>query len=359
MQLRLEPAADLRSPGDLEGRSRHLELIARWVGRVDEDMQTKKAEALHRREMNFMGRAGWKLWIPDATRMCGRLGADAPRLLFVAGVPDLVTPAVAVVGTRRPDAYGLAMARRIGQALGRAGVVVVSGGALGVDAAAHEGALEVGGQTMAVLGGGLAMPHPSSHRDLFRRIAASSGGCVMSEAPCMATARRYSFPSRNRLLAALADAVVVVQAGVPSGALITAERARAMNVPVFAVPGDTWYLLSSGTLGLLQEGARPFGSPADLEVVPDLRGIATAPWPRPGSRPMGLPTPWAERTEIMPAAVGPDEEAVRAAIDRGERTVDALVAHLGLHAGRIQAALLGLEIAGEILVLPGGAVVPL
>jgi predicted Rossmann fold nucleotide-binding protein DprA/Smf involved in DNA uptake len=74
---------------------------------------------------------------------------------------------------------------------------------------------------------------------------------------------------------------------------------------------------------------------------------------------MGLPTPWAERTEIMPAAVGPDEEAVRAAIDRGERTVDALVAHLGLHAGRIQAALLGLEIAGEILVLPGGAVVPL
>lgn len=359
MQLRLTAPPDLRDPGDPDAAARHREAIEAWSGTAMEGQPAVDAEAARRLEVVHMGQAGWRCWLPDESRLARRLGPDAPRLLFAAGAPDLAAPAVAVVGTRRPDAYGLAMARRIGRALGQAGTVVVSGGALGIDAAAHEGALEAGGRTMVVLGGGLGMPHPASNRDLFDRVAATPGCCVLSEAPCLGPARHFSFPRRNRILAALSDAVVVVQAGVPSGALITAERARGMGVPVFAVPGDAWYERSSGANALLRSGALVFASPADLEAVPDLRGLSTACWPRPGSRPRGLPSPWEAEPGPPPEAAGPDVDVVLAALSFGARSVDALVASTALHAGRIQAALLSLEIAGVIRVLPGGVVVPL
>jgi DNA processing protein len=359
MQLRLEPAPDLRAPGDPLAIQRHRDLLARWASRTDGAPPAIDPERQLRQETDRMCRTGWRYWIPDTTRLARRLGPDAPDLLFAAGTPDLATPTVAVVGTRRPDAYGLAMARRIGGALARVGAVVASGGALGIDGAAHEAALEAGGRTIAVLGGGLGVPHPPSHRALFDRIAAAPGCCVLSEAPCLGPARPFSFPQRNRLLAALADAVVVVQAGVPSGALITAERARGLDVPVYAVPGDAWYERSAGTLALLRAGARVFACPGDLAAVPDLAGIQRAPWPRPGSRPLGLPSPWEPAPSAAPTALPPDADAAMAVIAGGARSVDEIVAVLPLHAGRVQAALLFLEIAGMVRVLPGGLVVPL
>ncbi len=359
MQLRLEPPPDLRDPGDPEAASRHRDLLARWSPRPHPGLPAPDREAGLRRERARMDREGWRCWIPDASRMARRLGPAAPALVFAAGTPDLSTPAVAVVGTRRPDAYGLAMAYRIGQAVGRAGALVLSGGALGVDGAAHEGALDAGGRTVAVLGSGLARPHPPSHRDLFRRVAARPGCCVLSEVPCLVPARAGTFPQRNRILAALADAVVVVQAGLPSGALITAGWARGLDVPVFAVPADAWYERSAGTIALLRDGARVLASPADLAVVPDLADLASVPWPRPGSRPMGLPCPWHPPSSRPPVTESPDAAALRAAMAAGASSGDALAAAAGLPAGRVQAALLSLEIAGEVRVVPGGEVVRL
>ncbi len=360
MQLRLEPPADLRDPGDPEARRRHRDLLVRWTSRADEAPPVPDPDTLLRRETTRMREAPWTYWVPDASRLARRLGAaDAPALLFAAGTPDLSTPTVAVVGTRRPDAYGLAMARRIGHALAGVGAIAASGGALGIDGAVHEAALEAGGRTIAVLGGGLGMPHPPSHRTMFDRIAATPGCCLLSEAPCLGPARPFCFPQRNRLLAALADAIVVVQAGVPSGALITAERAKGIGVPVFAVPGDAWYERSAGTLALLRAGARVFAGPADLAFVPDLAGIDGAPWPKAGRRPPGLPTPWDPDPGPPPAALPPDANAAMVAIAAGARNVDQIVEATRMHAGRVQAALLSLEIAGKVRVLPGGLVVRL
>ena len=359
MQLRLEPAPDMREPGDPEAILRHRALLAQWAARTELFDPAFAPDALCRIETVSMEKHRWRYWLPDGSRMSRRLGADAPDLLFAAGTPDVSTPTVAVVGTRRPDAYGLAFARRIGSALARAGVIVASGGALGIDGAAHLAALEAGGRTIVVLGGGLGKPHPPSHSALFDRIAATPGCCVLSEAPCLGPARPFCFPARNRLLAALADAVVVVQAGVPSGALITAGRAKGLGVPVFAVPADAWYERSAGTIALLRAGARVFASPADLASVPDLAGIESAPWPRAGGRMTSLPTPWDPELAAMSVTPSPDVDATLAAISAGARGVDDIVAIAHLHAGRVQAALLSLEIAGLVRILPGGFVVSL
>jgi len=234
MQRLLVPPPDLRDPGDPEATRRHRASLAEMLsrdpgasdpggapasaaaspdlfGRPDPEAQAR-IDARLEADVRQMRRRGWRYWIPDADPRLARLAADRPRLLFVAGTPDLQAPAVAVVGTRRPDAYGDAMAGALAGALGRAGAVVVSGGALGVDRRAHEAALDAGGRTTVVLGSGLGRPHPASNRPLFER-AVDAGSCVVAELPPSVCARAYTFPRRNRLIAALADAVVVVQAG--------------------------------------------------------------------------------------------------------------------------------------------------
>ncbi|MHB8418501.1 MAG: DNA-processing protein DprA [Myxococcales bacterium] len=190
--------------------------------------------------------------------------APRPKQIYVQGsLPR--HPAVAVVGSRRADAYGLELARTLGAELARAGYAVVSGGALGIDGAAHAGALGAGGQTVAVLGCGIDVRYPPQHRPLLDEIA--SRGALVTELPPGTAPLPYHFPKRNRLIAALADAVVVVRAAARSGSLTTARCAAALGVPVLAAPGPAGDALSRGTNGLLRRGARLCESAADVLAV--------------------------------------------------------------------------------------------
>lgn len=178
--------------------------------------------------------------------------AEPPRRLYVLGAIP-AGPAVAVVGARAADRQGLRLTRELASDLARAGVTVVSGGANGIDKAAHLGALEGGGSTVMVLGCGLEVEYPAGSFELRARVAAS--GAVISELEPREKPRPLHFPRRNRIVAALSDAVVVVQAGERSGALVTARMGRALGLKVLAVPGLPNAALTRGTHGLLRAGA--------------------------------------------------------------------------------------------------------
>jgi len=163
-------------------------------------------------------------------------------------------PRVAIVGSRRPSPYGEAVAEQLAADLARAGVVVVSGLALGIDAAAHRGALAGGGVTVAVMGTGVDIVYPAAHSKLAEEIVAA-GGALVSQFPDGTAPRRHNFPARNWTMAALSDAVVVVEAAEGSGALITADAALELHKEVLAVPGSVFSPLSVGTHQLIRDGA--------------------------------------------------------------------------------------------------------
>lgn len=189
--------------------------------------------------------------------------ADAPPVLFVRGnLRPADEWAVAIVGTRRASAYGRQAAEYLGGALAQAGVTVVSGLARGIDGCAHRAALAAGGRTIAVLAHGLDTVYPPEHARLAQEVAAS--GALISEFPIGTRPDAPNFPRRNRILAGLARATVVVEAGQSSGALITADLALEQGRDVFAVPGSIFSPASRGTNALLKDGARPVTSPADL-----------------------------------------------------------------------------------------------
>ncbi|MCP5023208.1 MAG: DNA-protecting protein DprA [bacterium] len=187
---------------------------------------------------------------------------NPPSEIWLRGRAELLqqNPCIAIVGSRSASGYGLDQAARFADALARAGFVIISGMARGVDQAAHAGTLAAGGATIAVLGNGVQEPWPrwSSLRDLTER------GLLLSEFPPGQSPRRHHFPLRNRLIAALADAVLVIEAAHASGSLITAHWALDMGREVFALPGRVDHALATGTLRLLREGARAVGSPAQI-----------------------------------------------------------------------------------------------
>jgi DNA processing protein len=191
--------------------------------------------------------------------------ADPPAVLHIAGHPRALEPgeAVAIVGARRGTPYGLEVARSLGRGVSAAGLPVVSGLALGVDSAAHVGALAAdGAPPIAVLAGGADVPYPRSCRGLYERIVA--GGCVVSELPPRFNAYRWSFVARNRIIAGLAALTVVVEAAERSGSLTTADFAEQLGRPVGAVPGPVTSRFSAGTNGLLAAGAGVVRGPRDV-----------------------------------------------------------------------------------------------
>jgi len=177
-----------------------------------------------------------------------------PELRARGRWPPPPGPRVAIVGSRKPSPYGEAVAEQLATDLAFAGVIVISGLALGIDAAAHRGALAGGGITVAVMGTGVDVVYPPSHAALADEIVAG-GGALVSQFPDGALPRRHNFPARNVTMAALADAVVVVEAAQGSGALITAEAAAELGRDVLAVPGSVFSPLSTGTHGLIRDGA--------------------------------------------------------------------------------------------------------
>lgn len=262
---------------------------------------------------------------------------DPPPLLFVEGE---ITPAdqlaVAVVGTRKCTPYARQMARRIGHDLAARGATVVSGLALGADGEAHEGALEAGGRTIAVLGCGLEVVYPTQHADLRTRIATS--GAVVSEFPLDAPPSRESFPHRNRIISGLSLAVLVIEAPTNSGALITARLAGEQGREVFALPGDVTRPESRGSNELIRDGAMLVQSADDV-----LEGLGV------GLEEVATTAPRAATTGLPP-----EEAAVYGALEGEGGTVDDLVASTGLDAARVMAVLMLLEVKGLVRRFGGG-----
>ena len=256
---------------------------------------------------------------------------DPPAGLFVRGAAELELPrrpAVAVVGARSCSAYGAQVARMLGRELAAAGLVVVSGLARGVDGEAHRGALESGGATVAVLGCGIDRDYPAAHAELASRIRAT--GLVVSEYAPGVEPAPWRFPARNRIIAGLSAATVVVEARERSGALITADLALEEGREVLAVPGEITSALSRGANDLLRLGATPVTGSAD---VLELFGLEQAP---------------PEAVELGPAA-----ETVLARLRDAPASADELARATGLDAGELASALTELELAG-VAVASGG-----
>jgi len=309
----------------------------------------------------------------------------APPVLAVAGeLPPAVVEggaAVSMVGARRADAYGLEVAGDLARALAAAGLPVVSGFARGVDAAAHRGALDGGGSTVAVLGCGLDVDYPRGHRRLFRRIAGGDGepplGAVVSEFPCGSEPEAWHFPVRNRLIAALSLGTVVVRAARRSGSLITARLALELGREVLAVPGSLYDRLSEGPHRLLADGAAPATSARDVLdalVGPSgatgllrrlaermvLAGVGTATAGGGDGREAGDAGSGAASGEAGGEARGLPGRGlparVLAALPVGrERTPEAVAADLDAGVDAVLAALLELELGGWVRRYPGPA----
>jgi len=267
--------------------------------------------------------------------------ADPPLLLYVMGqLGALQHPRrLAIVGSRNPTPQGHANARQFARALGQAGVCVVSGLALGVDGAAHEGALEAEAPTIAVIGTGLDRVYPKRHLALAHRIAVS--GALVSEYPLGTPPLPAHFPQRNRIIAGLSQGTLVVEAEVQSGSLITARLAAEQGREVFAIPGSIHAPQSRGCHALIRQGAKLVESAQD--ILEDLH-LSTSPPPM-DSTAEGSAAPAAER------APG---DSVLDAMGFDPVSLDALQARTGLDTAHLQARLLELELNGDVGRLPGG-----
>lgn len=304
--------------------------------------------------------SGWsaeaRTWASDALEVAARKGLtvltcfDASYPPWLAEIPDppialwlrgeaacLPEPAVAVVGSRQATPAGLAVARRLGRELTRAGLVVVSGLARGVDAAAHEGALDEAGRTVAVLGCGVDVTYPREHRPLVARIAES--GAVISEFPPGMPPLSHHFPLRNRIISGLSRAVVVIEASDRSGSLITAKAAMEQGRDVLAVPGSVPSGRSRGCHALIKDGARL------VETVEDI--LDELGWHRPGA---------AASPDVNTSGLS-DLELTMAA---GEPySVDELAARTGRQMADLLAELATLELGGKVSRVAGGAFIRL
>ncbi len=263
---------------------------------------------------------------------------DPPAVLYVKGsLPVASATKIAVIGSRSASPYGLKIAKEIARDLGNAGVVVVSGLALGIDSAAHEGALASGSPTLAVLGGGLAKIYPRANRKLADRI--SEAGALISEYPVDEEARPEYFPVRNRIVSGLSRAVVVVEAAEKSGALITVDQALEQGREVFAVPGNADSEFSKGVNRLLRQGARPVSGAADILEDLSLTGAA------PGQA--------AVHEKALDRLEGDEKLLFSHFSGREPRHVDELTERSGLPAPRTITALTRLSIKGLVRELPG------
>ncbi len=250
---------------------------ATWARASDESGQTAEEVA---KIWDDHVRRGITVLLQSDSRYPRRLREDpeGPAVLFCLGDPGaLEWPAtVAVVGTRAPTRYGIGVAAQLGADLSAAGVCIVSGLALGIDAAAHEGACGAGSPPVGVVAGGLGEPYPRRHARLWERVAGE--GVIVSESPVGARTERWRFPARNRLLAALSDVVVVVESRHQGGSRHTVAAALERGAPVGAVPGSIRSATSEGTNALLAEGAFPVCSATDVLVSLSLAGVEPAPF---------------------------------------------------------------------------------
>lgn len=281
--------------------------------------------------------------------------AHPPHLLYVYGETDLTDRfPVAVVGTRRASAYGLTHTREIAAELAQTGVCVVSGLALGIDAAAHTGALDGGGRTIAVLGSALDKPYPQENEPLMRRIL-ESGGSVVSEYAPGTPPSRYSFLQRNRIIAGMCLGTLVTEGPRRSGALNTATRTLENGREVFALPGNVDSPGAQLPNMLISEGARLVTGAADI-----LSALVIEPKDAPKDAqaavaPMEAP---AEKKPHIPGGLDETQRAICAALLAGEADFDALCAVSGLESDELGALLIEMEMDGLVTPLAGTRYAP-
>lgn len=256
-----------------------------------------------------------------------------PSELYIAGaLPATRPPCVAIVGSRKPTPYGKEVTERLAQDLAKRGVVIISGLAFGIDAIAHEAALEVGGTTIAVLANGLHRIYPAAHTGLAEQII-SQGGALISERHQGYDARPYDFLLRNRLVSGLADAIVVTEATERSGTLSTVQYALEQNKEIFAVPGPITSLLSVGPNKLLQQGAHIALDAQDIldVIAPKLRLAQTQ----------------------LPLGMNHTEQTIINILKKGRASLDTLLASTQHSTSELLQSLTSLELQGSVVVDAG------
>lgn len=296
-----------------------------WAQLVEPDLETHAARDTERLEI-----LGWTTLDPADIPGLASL-PEPPVLLFASRKLELGVGAVAVVGARRASGYGLRTSARMSRELASAGVLVVSGLARGIDAAAHEGALSAGGRTLAVLGCGPDVAYPPENADLQRRIG--DRGMLLTEHPPGVPPRPWHFPRRNRILVALSQALLVIESRLKSGTLTSVRWAADLGREVLVVPGAVDARLSEGPLQLLREGATPVGTAGHvlealgLDVDIASRSFAAAPAP----------------------VLTPAEHRLLALLDGDGMRLDDLVRMSGEAPGRLLTLLLALEVNGRVV----------
>jgi DNA processing protein len=296
-----------------------------------------------RKTADEAARVGARVIIPDDAEYPGLLRSipDPPPVLFAVGNYALVKgPAAAIVGSRDHSSYGADACRTLAGAAARAGVVIVSGMARGLDAVAHAAALDGGGATIGVLGNGHGVVYPAANRLLYDRVA--KHGLLLSEFPPGERPTAGSFPRRNRLISGLSRVTVVVEAAVGSGALITAGTALDQGREVMAVPGNITSPVSVGTNRLIRDGAAPVLEPADLlQHFPELGAASTtASAATTAARP-------------LPEALSGEERELAGLFGLEPIHPDELAARCNRPIGEVLGILCGLEIAGVVEQRPG------
>ena len=266
-----------------------------------------------------------------------------PPLLFIRGDADcLRAPQLAIVGTRNPTPLGRETAQHFAAHLAGAGIVITSGLALGIDAAAHQGALASGGRTIAVMGTSLDRVYPAKHRDLAHAIAAQ--GVLVSEFPIGTAPAAGNFPQRNRLISGLALGTLVVEAAAQSGSLITARQAAEQGREVFAIPGSIHNPLAKGCHALIRQGAKLVETAADiLEELGSLAAVGT-----------DTATSWVETAPAVEKPLDAEYQQLLVAIGDEPASVDLLVERCGLTAEVVSSMLLILELESYVAAVPGG-----
>jgi len=292
-----------------------------------------------REEKERVAKAGVRVIVwgdPDYPKRLQEIPSTPPVLYIRGTLEPGDEMAVAMVGARHATAYGESVARELAVQLAERGLTIVSGLARGIDAAAHRGALEAGGRTLAVLGNGLDQTYPPEHRGLANEVAAH--GALVSEFPLGTGPLRLHFPRRNRIISGLSLGVIVVEAGVGSGALITAHHALEQGREVFAIPGRVHARYSEGCNRLIKAGAKLVESWEDVlsELAPQL--------PRRSAKRVAAPPPLA-----LPAA----EQRVFDILAEGPLHIDELIIRADLASGRVASALVGLEMKGFVRQLAG------
>ena len=273
---------------------------------------------------------------------------DPPLMLYMLGTlsnagalaTEKIANSLAIVGSRNPTPQGESNARQFAKLFGSAGICVVSGLALGIDGAAHDGAMLGGGETIAVVGTGLDRVYPKKHLDLAHRIARQ--GMIISEFPLGTPPLTANFPKRNRIISGLSRGTLVVEAALQSGSLITARLAAEQGKEVFAIPGSIHSPQSRGCHALIKQGAKL------VEVAHDvLEELRLAPAGSGAAQP-------ASDDNKMDAAVQASDDPLLAALGFDAVSLDALQARTGLDTPHLQARLLELELGGQVARLPGG-----